>query len=97
MLLYPLNNAVISIRALVVTFQPLESWILGDLEGQPVLYSKFLKFPNHAISNVGNALSEEAVHAGFEDIQFVLDREVDEIGINDDAIGWSQSIIMREE
>jgi hypothetical protein len=97
MLLYPLHNTIISICALVVTFQPLESGIFGDLEGQPVLYSEFLKFPNHAISNVWDALSEEAVHAGLEDVQFVLDGEVDEIGINDDAIGWSQSVIMREE
>ena len=97
MLLHSLHNAVVGICSLVAAFKPLETGILRDSEGEAVLDSKFLQLCHDAVSDVGYALAEEAVHAGLEDVQFVLDGKVDEVGINKDAVWWSEGVVMREE
>lgn len=97
MLLYPLHDAIISISALVCAFQALESWILRDAKGKAILYSKFLEFCYHAISDIGDALAQETVHAGLEDVQLVLDRKVDEVCIDQDAVWWTKSVVMCKE
>ena len=97
MLLHSFHNAIVGIGSFVAAFKSLKTRVLRDSEGETVLNSKFLQFCHDAIADVGDALAEEAVHAGFEDIQFVLDGKVDEIGIDEDAVGWSECVIMREE
>lgn len=43
-------------------------------------------------------LSIEAVHHILYDIQFILYRKVDKIGVNEDMVWWSQlCIVLKEE
>ncbi len=81
MLLDPLDYAVIGVGALVVAFEPFEARVLRDPQGDAVLDSELLEFSHHAISDVGDALAQQAVHARLEDVQLVLDAEVDEVGV----------------
>ena len=61
-------DAVISVGAFVIAFQPLETRVFGYSQSYPVLDAKLLKLSNHAVSNVGDAFAEKTVHAGFEDV-----------------------------
>jgi hypothetical protein len=97
MLFHPFDQTIISIRPLVVALQPLEPRILGNPQGQSVLHSKLLQFGNDTVSDVGNALAKQAVHTRLEDVQLVLDGEVDEVGIDEDAVGRTQGVIVSEE
>jgi hypothetical protein len=80
-LLDAVDEAVVGVGALVVALEALEAWVFGNAEGYSVLNSEFLEFSDHAVGDVGDALAEEAVHGSLEDVQFVLDAEVDEVGI----------------
>ena len=42
----------------------------------------FFKLSYNTIGNARNTLRKQAIHHRFEDVQLVLDREVDEVGIN---------------
>lgn len=96
-LLHSLHNTVVGICSLVAAFKPLETGVLRDSECEAVLDSKFLQLCHDAVCDVGYALAEEAVHASLEDVQFVLDGKVDEVGIDKDAVWWSKGIVMCEE
>ena len=39
----------------------------------------------------------QAIHHGLYDIQFILDREVDEVGIHKDMIWWPKLCIIPEK
>jgi hypothetical protein len=97
MLPHTLHETVISIGPLVVALQSLEPRVFGDPQGQTVLDAELLQLSDHAIGDVGDALAEEAVHAGLEDVQLVLDGEVDEVGVDEDAVGRTEGVVVREE
>lgn len=49
------NDAVVSVGALVVAFEPLKTRIFCDFEGDSVFDSELLQLSNHTVSYVGNA------------------------------------------
>lgn len=97
MLPHSLHQAVISIRPLVIALQSLKSRILRDPQGQSVLNTELLELSDYTIGDIGDALAQEAVHTGLEDIEFVLDGEVDEVGVDQDAVRGTESVVVSEE
>ena len=96
-LLDSINNAVVSIGSLMIAFKPFEPGILWYSQGNSVFDSEFLKFGNNAIGDIGNALPQKTIHRCLEDVQFVLNAKVDEISVDKDTVGWTQSIVVGEE
>ena len=81
----------------MTAFKPFEPGILWYSQGNSVFDSKFLKFGNNAIGDVGNALPKKTIHWCLEDVQFVLNTKVDEISVDEDPVGWTKSIVVCEE
>ena len=84
-----LHNAVVRIRALVQAGQPLESRVLGDAQRDPIVLSELLQLGHHAVAYVGYALGIHAVHHRLYYVQFVFDRKVDEICVDEHVIRWT--------
>ena len=90
-------NAVVSISSFVVAFESLKAGVLSNFKSDSIFNTKFLKFSDHAVWNVRNALPEQTIHRGLEYIEFVLDWKVDEIGIEQNSVGRTQRIIVVKE
>ena len=65
----------------MLTLQSLEAWVFCNFKSQSISNTELLQFSNDTISDIGDTLAEETIHTGFENIQSVLDREVDEVGV----------------
>lgn len=50
----------------MVALESFESGIFGNPEGDSVPNSELFQLGDDAVSDIGNALAEEAVHAGFK-------------------------------
>ena len=61
--------------------EPLEAGVFGDAQRHAVFGAKLLQLGNHAVRDARDALGKQAVHHGFVQVQLVLDREVDEVGV----------------
>lgn len=68
MLSHPLYNAIIGIGSLVIAFQSLKTRVFGDPESESILNTEFFQFCHYAISDIGYALTQQAIHARLEDI-----------------------------
>ena len=76
----------------------LESGILCQPQSQPVLGPELLQLGHYAISDARDAFGKEAVHHGLVDFQFVLDAEVDEVGVHQHVVrGTELSVVLEEE
>ena len=56
---------------------------LSDLERHPVLLPELLELGHHAVRHARLALGVEAVHHPADEVDLVLDREVDKVGVNE--------------
>lgn len=65
-LLDSLDYAVVCIGSFMVALESFESGIFGNPEGDSVPNSELFQLGDDAVSDIGNALAEEAVHAGFK-------------------------------
>ena len=97
MLLDAINNAVISISALVGALQSTESRVLSELEGQAEPVAHLFQLSNDAIADTRSGFRKQAVHQAFKDVQLVLDTKVDEIRVQKNVVGWSQRAIVFKE
>ena len=91
------DDAVVGVGAAVLALESFEAGVLRYFEGESVAHSELFEFADHAVSDVGDALAEEAVHAGLEDVEAVLDGEVDEVGVDEQAVGRAQGVVLSEE
>lgn len=64
----PLDYAVVGIGSFMVALEPFKPRVFGDPEGDSVPNSELFELSNYAVSDIGDALAEEAIHAGFENI-----------------------------
>ena len=85
-----LHNAVVRVRALVQTRQPLESRVLGDAQRDPIVLSELLQLGHHAVAYVRYALGIHAVHHRLYYVEFVFDRKIYEIRVDEHVIGRAQ-------
>lgn len=83
------DNTVIGISSLMITFQSFKSWIFCDFESDSVLNPKLFQLPNNTIRNIGNTLPKQTIHRRFKNIQLILYRKVDKVGIQQNPIRWS--------
>mmetsp|Transcript_43631 Transcript_43631/g.110062 ORF Transcript_43631/g.110062 Transcript_43631/m.110062 type:complete len:301 (-) Transcript_43631:16-918(-) len=97
MLHHTLHYAVIRVSAFVSARKPLETVVLGDPESHSKFWSKFFQLRHHTVSNVDETFSVKAIHHGLDDFKFVLDGEVDEVGIYDDVVRWTKRIVVAEK
>ena len=74
--------------------EALKTRILRQAEGDMVTRSQLLQLRHDAVRNVGDALGKQTVHQRLHDIQLVLQREIDEVCIEQDAEWGSQSGII---
>jgi hypothetical protein len=72
-LLDSLHNTVICVGTFMVAFQSFKPGVFGDFQGDSVLDSELLQLGDHAVCDVRDALAQQAVHGGLEDVQLVLD------------------------
>ena len=72
------------------------SRILRQTESESVFLTQFLKLRYDTVRDTGVTLCEEAIHHRLEHVQLVLNREVDEVGINDHLI-WRPDILVGGE
>lgn len=77
-----IHKAVISICPFVITFDSLESRVLGNAQCQSVFLAQFFQFGNHAVCDDGCTLGIETVHHCRNDFQLVLDSMGNEVGID---------------
>jgi hypothetical protein len=89
MLLDSLNNTIIGISTLMIAFESLKPGILCNFQGNSVLDTKLFKFSDYTISNEWDTLAEKTIHRRLEDIEFILDREVNKVGIKQYPIWWT--------
>lgn len=64
------------------TLQPLKPGILRQPQRQPILHPELLQLGHHTVRQVRDALPQQTVHGVFEDVEFVLDGEVYEVGVD---------------
>ena len=89
MLFDPVDQAVIRIRSFMIACKPLESWVLDCLQCKSIPMTHFLELSHDAVSDAWNCFSKQTIHHRLENVQFVLDREVDEIGIDQYMVRWA--------
>ena len=82
------DNAVICVDTFVVAFEALPSLVSGDSQCNAVLRTQLLKFGHNTVCNDGYTLGIETVHHSWEQVEFPLNAEIDEIGIEEDRVGW---------
>lgn len=97
MLLASLQKTVVRIGPAVCAGQSLEARVLGQSQGEAVLGAEFLELGHDAVGDAGDALGEEAVHHRLVDLELVLDREVDEVGVDEDVVGRAELCVVLEE
>ena len=72
-------------------------WILHDPQGDPVLGAELLQLSHHAVGDVRDTLGVERVHHVLDYVHLVLDREVDEVGIDEYVEGRAELGVVLEE
>lgn len=90
------HDAVISICALVRAWIALKSGVLRDTQCHAVLGTELLEFGNDAVRDNGDTFREQAVHHRGEYIELVLNREIDEVSIDQDAVRRAKRGVVRE-
>ena len=72
-------------------------WVLDNPQGDPVLGAELLQLRHHAIGDVRDTLGVEGVHHVLDNVHLVLDREVDEVGIDENVEGRAELGVVLEE
>lgn len=61
-----------------------------SLQRQPILGPQLFQLCNHAIRHARDTLGHEAVHHSLHELNLVLDGEIDEIRVDEDAVGRTE-------
>lgn len=94
---HSIHDAIIGVRSLVTTRQPLESRIPCHSEGDSILGTKFLQLGKNAIGDARDRLGVQAIHHALDQLDFVLQTKVDKVGIHQDSVGRTKGSIVLEE
>lgn len=86
MLRYPLHQTVIRIRPLMQTLYPFKPRIFNYPQRNFVFLSQFLQFAQDTISYVRNTLGIQTIHHILYYVQFILNRKVDKVCIDQNVI-----------
>lgn len=92
-----LNNAIVGIRALVCALQALEAWIACDTQCDAVFWTELFEFGKNTSRDAGDGFGVEAVHHPLNELDFILEAEVNKVGIHQNAVGRSQGGIVLKE
>jgi len=93
----PLYDTVVRVNSLVRTCEPFEATVLDDLQRQFEPPTHLLQFAEHTVWDVGNHFGVETVHETFHHVDFVLNGEVHEIGVDDHVKRRSQLGVVLEK
>ena len=77
--------------------EPLETRVLDYFEGDAVLGPELLQLTHDTVSYVRYAFGIQAVHHRLNNVQLVLYREVDEVCVHKDVVGWTKLSVVLEE
>jgi hypothetical protein len=58
---------------------------------------QLFQFCHDTVGDGWDALGEQTVHAGLENVQLVLDAEVDEVGVDQDLIRGAEGHVVLEK
>ena len=92
-----LADAVVRVGTGVRAWQAHEPGILRDAKRDAVLLPELLELCHDAVGDVRDALCIEAVHHAAHQIDLVLDAEVDEVGVHQNAVRRAQRGVVLEE
>lgn len=92
-----LNDTIVGVRALVQTGKTLESRVFCDSQRDSIRLSELFQLGHHAVCNVRHAFCVQTVHHWLYDVEFVFDREVDEVCVDDDVKGRAELGVVAEE
>lgn len=77
--------------------QSLDSWIPGQFQSNTVFGPQFLQFGHDTIGDQRITFGQKTVHHTFHDVDFLLNREVDKIGIDQHLVWGFDSFVVLEE
>ena len=98
MLHHPIHEAIIRIDPLVIAFQPLPALVPRDPQRDPVFLPQFLQLGHDAVGDDGDAFRVQAVHHGAQQLELVLHRVAEEIGVDEDGVGRDEGgVVLVEE
>ena len=97
MLHNPLYNAIICIRALVITLQPLPSLIPSNAQRNSVLWPQLLQLSHHAGCDDGRSFCIQEVHERFVQLEFRVHGVREEVGVDKHAVGGPEGSVGLEE
>lgn len=92
-----LDDAVIRICPLVCAGELFEPRVPRDLEGDAELGPQLLELREDALGDHGYALGVEAVHHPLDNVDLVLDREVEKVGIHKHSVRRPEGEVELEE
>ena len=91
------DNAIISIRLGVPTFQPREPRVLACLKSKPVSATELLKLRNNTVRDNWYTFGIKRVHASFEDIELCIQRMGDEVRVHNYLVRRAEGRVSGEE
>ncbi len=97
MLLNPIHNAIIGIRALVLALEALPSLVTGDPERDTVFGAEFLELGHDAGGDDGRGFGVQEVHEGLVELEFSVYGVGEEVGVDEDGVGWAEGGVGLEE
>lgn len=96
-LLHAVHNAVVRIRALVIALQSLPALVSRDAQGYPVLGAELFQLGHDAGCDYGRGFGVEQVHEGFVELELGVDGVREEVGVDEDVVGWPKGGVGLEE
>ena len=95
---HPIHKTVVRVHPLVIALQPLPPLIPRDPQRDPVFLPQLLQLGHHTISDDGDALRVQAVHHRGQQLELVLHRVAEEIGVDEDGVrGDEGGVVLVEE
>lgn len=94
---HTLHQAVIGVGSLVRAWQTFETGVACYPQSHLELGAQLLQLGHDTVRDTGDRFGVETVHHALDQLDFVLDREVDEVGIHQDPVWRSKSRVVVEE
>lgn len=97
MLLHAVHEAIVGVDALVIALQALPALVAGDAQRDAVLGAEFLELGHDARGDDGHALGVQAVHHRGLQLQLVLHRVREEVGVHEHRVRRHERRVVLEE
>jgi hypothetical protein len=96
-LLHTVDDAIVCIRALVITLEPFPALISCYAQRNTVFGAEFLQFGHDAGCDDGCCFGVEQVHESLVEFEFAVYRVREEVGVNKDRVGRAEGSVGLEE